>query len=89
MFLADQGGTAFATWQGMATRDILKRFEDFAELVKAPVVVKRRFRLSPVVLKNVDFCKPVYLRQTGCFYGIISISAGGELATVELLQMDL
>lgn len=89
MFLADQGGTAFATWQGMATRDILKRFDDFADLVKAPVVVKRRFLLSPVILKNVDFCKPVYLRQTGCFYGIISISAGGELATVELLQMDL
>ena len=89
MRLEDRGGTAFATWDGMRTRDILGRFEDFARLVSAPVVVKKRFRLSPIILKNVDFCRPVYLRQTGHFYGIISISAGGDLATVEMLELDL
>lgn len=89
MRLEDRGGTAFATWDGMRTRDILSRFADFARLVSAPVVVKKRFRLSPIILKNVDFCRPVYIRQTGRFYGIISISAGGDLATVEMLELDL
>ena len=89
MMMDDQGGTAFATWQGMAPRDVLGRFSDFSELVKDPVVVKRQFRLSPVVLKNVDFCKPIYLRQSGNFYGIISISAGGDIATVEMLLLNL
>lgn len=89
MRLEDRGGMAFATWDGMGSRYILSRFADFARLVKSPVVVKKRFRLSPIILKNVDFCRPVYLRQTGRFYGIISISAGGELATVEMLELDL
>lgn len=89
MRLEDRGGMAFATWDGMGSRSILSRFADFARLVKSPVVVKKRFRLSPIILKNVDFCRPVYLRQTGRFYGIISISAGGDLATVELLELDI
>ena len=89
MRLEDRGGTAFATWDGMGSRYILSRFADFARLVKSPVVVKKRFRLSPIILKNVDFCRPVYIRQTGRFYGIISISAGSDLATVEMLELDL
>lgn len=89
MRLEDRGGMAFATWDGMGSRYILSRFADFARLVASPVVAKKRFRLSPIILKNVDFCKPVYLRQTGRFYGIISISAGGYLATVEMLELDL
>lgn len=89
MRLEDRGGMAFATWDGMRTSDILGRFADFSRLVASPVVVKKRFRLSPIILKNVDFCRPVYIRQTGRFYGIISISAGGELATVEMIELDL
>ncbi len=70
-------------------RNILIRYyEQYAKIVRRPVVLKGAFILSTYDLYALDLITPVYLRQTGHYYLIRTITTkGGGLADVELIQI--
>lgn len=64
-----------------------KRWAKYKELVKSPVKIRGTFRLSEIDIKELDYMKPVYLQQTGRYYGIIQVQWKGDESVVELLQL--
>lgn len=63
-------------------------YEQYAKIVRRPVVLKGAFILSTYDLYALDLITPVYLRQTGHYYLIRTITTkGGGLADVELIQI--
>ena len=62
-------------------------YDNFKELVQSPVKIRGTFRLSEIEIKELDYMKPVYLRQTGRYYGIIQVQWKGDDSVVELLQL--
>lgn len=62
-------------------------YDNFKELVQSPVKIRGTFRLSEIDIKELDYMKPVYLRQTGRYYGIIQVQWKGDDSVVELLQL--
>lgn len=63
-------------------------YEQYAKIVRRPVALKGQFVLTTYDLYALDLTTPVYLRQTGRYYLIRSLTAkGGGLADVELIQI--
>lgn len=58
-----------------------------AALLDAAVVIKERFRLTEFDLLKLDYTRPVYLKQYGRFYAIISVQTAEDYCNVELLQL--
>lgn len=56
-------------------------------LLNTAVVLKERIRLTEFDLLNLDYTKPVFLKQYGRFYAIISVQTAEEYCNVELLQL--
>lgn len=66
-----------------------KFYSDYQNLVLRPVILTERFRLTELDLKMLDFSKPVYLKQYGRYYAIISVTDQKGICTAELLQLPI
>lgn len=63
-------------------------YGDLATIVRHPVVIKANVHVSTADLTGIDLTNPVYLRQTGHYYAILSMTvATAHTANVELLQL--
>lgn len=59
----------------------------YRDIVRQPVVVKGTFRLDVLDIKFLNYVVPVYLRQTGKYYGIVQIQYKGDVSEVELIEL--
>lgn len=62
-------------------------YQTMRRLLNDAVVITEKFRLNEFDLLSLDFMKPVYLRQYGKYYGVVSVQATGDECTVELVQL--
>ena len=62
-------------------------YGQLSALLNSAVVLKERIRLTEFDLLNLDYSKPVFLKQYGRFYAIISVQTAEEYCNVELLQL--
>lgn len=62
-------------------------YQTLQRLLNSAIVITEKFRLSEFDLLALDYTKPVYLRQYGKYYGVISVQSSGAECTVELLQL--
>lgn len=62
-------------------------FRGYQELVRRPIKIKGTFRLTELDIRELDYMRPVYLRQTGRYYGIVQVQYKGNESVVELLQL--
>lgn len=82
------GNEAVARFEPITFSNMISRYyEQLANLLNSAVVIKERIRLTEFDLLNLDFTKPVFLKQYGRYYAIISIQTAEEYCTVELLQL--
>ena len=65
---------------------IAKYQRTLAEFLNNAITITERIRLTEYELLNLDFTRPVFLRQYGRYYGIVSVQTGEDYCTVELLQ---
>lgn len=63
-------------------------YSRYQQMIRRPVVLRCEMCLTTADLHALDMTKPVYLRQTGQYYAILSLtSVGAGMADVELIQM--
>lgn len=62
-------------------------YGQLSALLNSAVVLKERIRLTEFDLLNLDYSKPVFLKQYGRFYAIIYVQTAEEYCNVELLQL--
>jgi len=62
-------------------------YQEYQRLMRRPIVITETFKLSELDLKNLDFTIPVYLRQYGQYYAIITIEDRGGICKAEMLQL--
>lgn len=76
------------SFKDLSSDNIIRNYySSYIELVNDQFVIKDNFRLTEIDLKNLDFTTPVYIRQYGAFFAIISIKTQGEISEVELLKL--
>ena len=65
-----------------------QRYNVFAELLRHPYVVNINMEIDDFTLSTLDLGIPVFLRQYGGYFGIISIKRKSEgLCDVKLLKI--
>lgn len=62
-------------------------YQTLQRLLNSAIVITEKFRLTEFDLLALDYTNPVYLRQYGKYYGVISVQSSGAECTVELLQL--
>ncbi len=67
-------------------RLIEKYYNNLTKTLNNAVTITEKIRLTEYELLNLDFTKPVFLKQYGRYYGVVSVQTGDEYCTVELLQ---
>jgi hypothetical protein len=72
----------------LAFNKIIPRFYTrYQETVKKPVILECTLRLNELDLKNLDFSTPVYFKQLGKYYGIITIQNTDNISKAKLIQL--
>lgn len=89
MLEMNRGGRSGLTFAGLEFRTLIERhYSTYQKLIRKPVVIKDQFNLNEVDLKTLDFTIPVYIRQYGRYYAIVSIQANPSgVCECELLQL--
>lgn len=85
----NRGGRSGMTFAGLEFSNLIKQYYSaYQKLIRKPVVIKDNFELTEVDLKTLDFTIPVYLRQYGRYYAVVSIQANHNgVCECELLQL--
>lgn len=82
------GNEAIARFVPIAFDNMISLYyERLAALLNSAVVINERFRLTEFDLLKLDYTRPVYLKQYGRFYAIVSVQTAEDYCTVELLQL--
>lgn len=85
---AGDTGKAIAQFTPITFNQLLDTYyQTMRRLLNDAVVITEKFRLNEFDLLSLDFTKPVYLRQYGKYYGVVSVQATGDECTVELVQL--
>jgi hypothetical protein len=86
----DTGTEYGATFVGLRWSELLATYwrEWEQQVFEQYVKIKVRARLSAVELRDVDYRKRVYLSQFGRYYLISTIQTQGDVATLELIQIN-
>ena len=71
-------------FQNRVSRFGLSSYQD---LIQLPFVIKDKFRLTEIDLKNIDYTIPVYIERYAAFFAIISIKSQGDYSECELLKL--
>lgn len=75
------------SFDGLSVSDLIPRFyREHQGIIRNPIVIKVNANLSPYDLKNIDYTIPIYLRQLGKYFAIISITSSKE-CECELIQL--
>lgn len=73
----------------LAWSELVKQnYSSYREVVKQPKVVKELVRLSPPELAELDLLTPVYIRQYGSYFAIVTVKTKeNNICEVELLKI--
>lgn len=71
------------------TELLSKYYGMLSKVVNNAITITENFRLTEFDLLNLDFAKPVYLKQYGRYYGIVSVQTNDGYCAVELLQFPV
>lgn len=82
---------ATLTFTGLGFPDLLnKYYKALRDMLDTAITLKVKMRLTEIDLRTLDYGTPIYLRQYGRYYGIVSVQAPTNmLCTVELVQLPL
>lgn len=61
----------------------------YRDIVREPILITGKFRLSELDIMTLDYVCPVYLSQMGRYYGIVEVKYKGEESEVKLIQLPL
>lgn len=85
----DKYGYIYLSFDGMSFYNIVKtRYQGYQRIMREPIVLKEDFRLTELDIKNIDFTIPIFLRQYGRYYAVMSIQDTNGICNVELLQLN-
>lgn len=57
-------------------------------MLNEAITIKEKFRLTEIDLCSLDYTKPVYLRQYGKYYGVVTIqTSSADECEAELMQL--
>lgn len=85
---AGDTGKAIAQFTPITFNQLLDvYYQTMRRLLNDAIVITEKIRLNEFDLLSLDFTKPVYLRQYGKYYGVVSVQASGNECTVQLLQL--
>lgn len=84
----DADGNAKLTFEGLKWPSLLADYYGTMErLLNQIVVITEKVRVNETDLLTLDYMRPVYLRQYGRYYGLVSLQVNGSTATAELVQL--
>ncbi len=84
----DAEGNAALTFEGLKWPDLLAEYYGtMSRLLNQIVVITEKVRVNEADLLNLDYMRPIYLRQYGRYYGLVSLQVNGPTATAELVQL--
>lgn len=84
----DADGNAKLTFEGLKWPSLLADYYGTMErLLNQIVVITEKVRVNEADLLTLDYMRPVYLRQYGRYYGLVSLQVNGSTATAELVQL--
>lgn len=69
------------------TNIINERYQGWLDLFESPTVITARFNLSIADFININYKKPVYIQQYGCYFAIVELQLEGEVTTAKLLKL--
>lgn len=83
-------GNAAGSFANLAFDNLIKRwYKGYKQVIEKPKLIKEKVLLSPPELKSLDMMKPIYLKQYGAHFLILSLKTGKNyLNDVELLKLD-
>lgn len=71
-------------------RLIARYYQTLSDVLNSAITITEKIRLTEFDILNLDFTRPVYLKQYGRYYGIVSVQTGeDDICTVELLQFPV
>lgn len=84
-------GYSTGTFAGLSWGELIANYYGmFQRIVASPVVVVDNFLLNDIELKELDYTRPVYLRQYGRYFAIVEIKAPSSGACeCKLLELDI
>jgi hypothetical protein len=86
----ESDGSRYLNFVDYLSGEVLKpsRFTKYQQAILHPVKIQASVRLSELDIATLEIQRPVYIRQTGQYYSIISLKYTQEsLAEVELIQI--
>lgn len=82
------GNEAYARFVPISFAGMIARYyQQLAAILNSAVIIKEKLRLTEYDILGLDFTRPVYLKQYGRYYGVISVQTESDICTVELLQL--
>lgn len=90
MNLTNVSGKCALSFDGLKFSELIADYYvNYQALINQPVVIKERFTLTEYDLQTLDYTVPVYLRQYGRYYGIVTIqTSSAHICEVQLLQLS-
>lgn len=83
------GNMNFLDFNGLSFSEIVPgKYAGYQRMAREPIVLEEDFKLNEFDLRDLDYTVPIYLRQYGRYYAIKKIQDMGNIATVELLQLN-
>lgn len=68
-------------------RIISDRYQEWLDVFGDPVVITVKLALSVFDLATLNYKRPVYLRQYGCYFAVVELNVEGETTTAKLLKI--
>lgn len=83
------GATQSGTFYPLHWSELLKaNYGTYAQFVRKPKTLKEQVRLPVPYLASLDLLRPVYIRQYGSYFAIVSVKTKGDnICEVELLKI--
>lgn len=81
--------TASLSFDGLKFSQLIPEYYDFwQKIMRNPIVIEEKVRLSEIDIKMLDFRKPIYLQKYGAQFAIDKVQwSEGEPSTVTLVKL--
>lgn len=87
--LGINSATASLSFDGLKFSQLIPEYYDFwQKIMRNPIVIEEKVRLSEIDIKMLDFRKPIYLQKYGAQFAIDKVQwSEGEPSTVTLVKL--
>ena len=89
MLLNEEGGSATLSFDGLRFSQLITEHYDFwQKIMRNPIVIEEKVRLSEIDIKMLDFRKPIYLQKYGALFAISKVQwSEGEASAITLVKL--